>query len=618
MRSRWKKTFIAGACAAGTYMVARMAAKKGMEDGHIDDGNPYLSLDRAASKNGMADKAYSSLDGALPGRGMGAYEVKWKPALDHILSFCGLVALSPLFAMIALAVVADDPGPVFFSQKRVGRGGHFIKVHKFRSMRSDAPHNVPTHQLSTPEKYITRVGGVLRKSSLDELPQLWDVFRGRMSMIGPRPALWNQGDLVKERDKYGANDIMPGLTGLAQISGRDELGIVEKAALDGQYAQTLKQGGPPAFLQDVGCLFGTIGSVLMHNGVVEGGAGAASAPPASIVSGSQRPAPGKGGAASAPPAPRKEEAGFADYGHLKYFSIDKRAKKKVLIAGAGSYIGESFQGYCSEHYPNITCTAVDMVGDGWRGLDFSGYDAVFHVAGIAHADVGRVSAARQKEYYAVNADLAVACCKKAKRDGVKQFILMGSMIVYGEERTYIDETTVPKPSNFYGDSKWLADKGVRKMGSSGFQVAVVRSPMVYGKGSKGNYPALAKIARTVPVFPKVGNKRSILYIENLCEFVSLLVLSGEGGIYFPQNKEYASTSQMARLIGDATDKKVIEAGSLAPLVKLMGKVPGKVSRLAEKAFGNCVYDKGLSRYAGCDYQIVGLEESIKRTESKGK
>ncbi|MDE7068527.1 MAG: sugar transferase, partial [Schaedlerella arabinosiphila] len=181
------------------------AAKKRTEPENIDAGNPYI-------KPGEAEKRPETV-----------YEGKVKPAVDKLLSFGGLVVLSPLYGLLSLAVYLDDPGPVFFTQKRVGKDKHFFMLHKYRSMKMDTPHDVPTHQLSDPEQYITRVGRVLRKTSLDELPQIWDIFRGRMSIIGPRPALWNQEDLVKERDKYYANSVTPGLTGWAQINGRDEL-----------------------------------------------------------------------------------------------------------------------------------------------------------------------------------------------------------------------------------------------------------------------------------------------------------------------------------------------------------------------------------------------------------
>ncbi|WP_366140108.1 sugar transferase [uncultured Ruminococcus sp.] len=190
-----------------------------------------------------------------------------KRAIDKALSFCGLVALSPVYAAIAIAIKIDDPGPVLFTQKRLGENKRYFKLHKFRSMKMCTPHDVPTHMLDDPDQYITRVGKFLRKSSLDELPQIWDIFVGNMSIIGPRPGLWNQDLLTAERDKYGANDVKPGLTGLAQISGRDELEIPVKARLDGEYVE--KQ----SFFFDVKCFFGTIKSVLKHDGVVEGGTG---------------------------------------------------------------------------------------------------------------------------------------------------------------------------------------------------------------------------------------------------------------------------------------------------------------------------------------------------------
>lgn len=197
----------------------------------------------------------------------GVYNRYIKRAIDKALSFCGLVALSPVYAAIAIAIKIDDPGPVLFTQKRLGENKRYFKLHKFRSMKMCTPHDVPTHMLDDPDQYITRVGKFLRKSSLDELPQIWDIFVGNMSIIGPRPGLWNQDLLTAERDKYGANDVKPGLTGLAQISGRDELEIPVKAKLDGEYVK--KQ----SFFFDMKCFFGTIKSVLKHDGVVESGTG---------------------------------------------------------------------------------------------------------------------------------------------------------------------------------------------------------------------------------------------------------------------------------------------------------------------------------------------------------
>ena len=191
-----------------------------------------------------------------------------KRALDIILSGCGIVILSPVYLLVTLAILVDDPGPVFFRQKRVGIHKSYFRILKFRTMRRCTPHDVPTHLLENPQQYITRVGGILRKTSLDELPQIFQIFTGKMSVIGPRPALWNQEDLIAQRDKYGANDVRPGLTGWAQINGRDELPIDVKARLDGEYVQKL------SFSFDCKCFFGTIASVLKHDGVVEGGTGA--------------------------------------------------------------------------------------------------------------------------------------------------------------------------------------------------------------------------------------------------------------------------------------------------------------------------------------------------------
>ncbi len=202
------------------------------------------------------------------------YDRFWKRVIDITLSALGLIVLSPIFLLICAAICIDDPGPIFFIQKRIGQNKKYFKLHKFRTMKMSTPHDVPTHMLNDPEQYITRVGKFLRKTSLDELAQIGDIlFTNQMSIIGPRPALWNQDLLVAERDKYGANDIKPGLTGWAQINGRDELEIPEKAKLDGEYAEKLRKGGFSAFIFDCRCFFGTIFSVLRADGVVEGGTG---------------------------------------------------------------------------------------------------------------------------------------------------------------------------------------------------------------------------------------------------------------------------------------------------------------------------------------------------------
>ncbi|KHF38256.1 sugar transferase [Halalkalibacter okhensis] len=193
--------------------------------------------------------------------------MKVKRLIDIILSLIGLIVLSPIFLILIIAIKIDSKGPVLFKQKRVGIKKTHFNILKFRTMRIDTPKDTPTHLLGNPEQYITKMGKFLRKTSLDELPQIWNIFVGQMSIIGPRPALWNQYDLIAERDKYGANDVPPGLTGWAQINGRDELPIEIKAKLDGEYVVKIN------FWMDIKCFFGTIISVVKSDGVVEGGTG---------------------------------------------------------------------------------------------------------------------------------------------------------------------------------------------------------------------------------------------------------------------------------------------------------------------------------------------------------
>lgn len=195
------------------------------------------------------------------------YEKFVKRCFDIVLSFFGLVLLSPVFIFVSFWIMIDDPGPILFGQKRVGMDKQYFKLHKFRSMKMSTPHNIPTHMLDNPEQYITKAGKFIRAHSLDELPQIWDIFIGNMSVIGPRPGLWNQDWLTAERDKYGANDIKPGLTGWAQINGRDELEIPIKAKLDGEYASKL---GP---VMDIRCFLGSLGVFKGDSSVVEGGTG---------------------------------------------------------------------------------------------------------------------------------------------------------------------------------------------------------------------------------------------------------------------------------------------------------------------------------------------------------
>ena len=293
--------------------------------------------------------------------------------------------------------------------------------------------------------------------------------------------------------------------------------------------------------------------------------------------------------------------------------------KRVLITGANSYIGVSFENYVHEHYGSeLSIDTVDMIDGNWRKKDFSSYDIVYHVAGIAHADVGNVSDEEKNKYYAINTDLAIETAKKAKVDGVKQFVFMSSAIVYGDSAPYgqskrVLANTEPNPANFYGDSKWQADKLVRELADDSFTVTVLRPPMIYGKNSKGNYPTLAKMAKKLPIFPDVQNERSMLYIENLCEFLSQVMIRGEGGIFWPQNAEYTRTSEMVKIIGEVSGHKVRVSKAWNWVVSLASHIPGRLSGLTNKAFGNMSYDQSMSTY-DFNYQIVDLKTSIQRTE----
>lgn len=291
--------------------------------------------------------------------------------------------------------------------------------------------------------------------------------------------------------------------------------------------------------------------------------------------------------------------------------------KKILITGAGSYIGTSFEAYLKENYPNdYEVDTLDMLDPAWRDYDFASYDSVFHVAGIAHSDNGRISAEKEKLYYAVNTDLTVETAKKAKADGARQFIFMSSAIVYGDsapigKSKVITKDTPVNPANCYGDSKVQAENGIRPLGDDNYRIVILRPPMIYGKGSKGNYPLLAKIAMKTPMFPMVNNQRSMLYIENLCEFVRLMIENDEQGTFWPQNAEYSNTSELVKLIAEAHGKKVRLVKGFGWALKIMSKVTG----LVNKAFGSLSYEARMSEYKQ-DYRTSMLVDSIRKTETK--
>lgn len=288
--------------------------------------------------------------------------------------------------------------------------------------------------------------------------------------------------------------------------------------------------------------------------------------------------------------------------------------KKILITGANSYIGTSFEEYLKGFEGQYVVDTLDMIDGSWREKSFAGYDAVFHVAGIAHSDNGKISAEKEKLYYAVNTDLTIETAKKARLDGAGQFIFMSSAIVYGEsapigKQKLITADTPLTPANCYGDSKVKAEEGILPLSDNAFRVAVLRPPMIYGKNSRGNYPILSRLARKLPVFPAVNNNRSMLYVENLTEFVRLIIENEESGIFWPQNKEFSNTTEIVKLIAAAHGKKIIILKGLTFALKLLSLVTG----LVNKAFGSLAYDKALSEYKQ-DYQKFTLEESIRKTE----
>lgn len=303
--------------------------------------------------------------------------------------------------------------------------------------------------------------------------------------------------------------------------------------------------------------------------------------------------------------------------------------KLILITGVHSYVGNAAERYLNEYNAKegrelYRVDKLSLRDETWENVDFTPYDCILHVAGIAHADVGHVSEETKQLYYRVNCDLAVKVAKKAKAAGVKQFIYMSSVIVYGDSAaaghrdgawhgaTCITEQTRPAPANFYGDSKLQAELKLRELESEQFAVAAVRAPMIYGKDSKGNFPLLAKLAAKVPFFPNIKNERSMLYIENLAEFLRLLIDSGKGGILFPQNEEYVTTAGMVKSIGAAMGRKIYLWSWLNPFVKLAARMPGKIGGMVHKAFGSLTIDKELSNRDIQDYRIFTLEESIQK------
>lgn len=274
--------------------------------------------------------------------------------------------------------------------------------------------------------------------------------------------------------------------------------------------------------------------------------------------------------------------------------------KKILITGANSYIGTSFENYIKERFPNqYTVDTVDMIDGSWREKSFSGYDAVFHVAGIAHV---KETDENRSLYYSVNRDLAIETANKAKADGVNHFVILSTMSVYGMLTGHITKQTECRPVNAYGKSKLMADEKLKKMESDSFRVAILRPPMVYGKNCKGNYQQLRRFALKSPIFPKYYNERSMVYIDNLCEFVRKIIDNGKYGVFFPQNRDYICTNDMVKLIAQSHGKKISLWSAFNPVIKIFQ------IGVVKKVFGTLTYEKTDL------VNLVGFEDSIKATE----
>lgn len=584
-KMNWKKIMgIMAATLGTTFVITSVIAKKKKGNSQYEDDmdqlNPLEGKKVVFIENDEEIENADGVRGHLEAIGNsdyrpGFYEKYVKRGFDIALSFGGLVVLSPFLVAIALAIKIDDPGPVLFTQKRMGQNKKYFKLHKFRSMKMCTPHDVPTHQLENPEQYITRVGKFLRSHSLDELPQIWDIFIGNMSVIGPRPGLWNQDVLTAERDKYNANDVKPGLTGWAQINGRDELEIPVKAKLDGEYVKHM------GLLMDLKCFLGSVGVFAGDDSVIEGGTGVVKE------------------------KIEKNSFGFPTAA-ICHEDLDFSIPKKILVAGKGSYIGEKFIEYMSG-FSNYIIDSFNTMTDEWKNMDFSSYDVVYDVAGIAHV---KETEENRHLYYDVNMKLAVDIAQKAKIEGVKMFIYLSSMSVYGVNVGKITKNTLPNPVNAYGKSKLEAEKKLWRLEEENFKVCIVRPPMVYGEGCKGNYQILRKFALKFKIFPNYDNKRSMLFVDNLSSTIRGIVHNNESGLYFPQNIDFVKTYDMVSLIVNSNGKGLVESKKLNIPVKIATNNIG----VFKKVFGTLVYEKSMNVPESW-ISISDFEQTIKMTEN---
>ncbi|MGX9134405.1 NAD-dependent epimerase/dehydratase family protein [Rummeliibacillus sp. JY-2-4R] len=279
--------------------------------------------------------------------------------------------------------------------------------------------------------------------------------------------------------------------------------------------------------------------------------------------------------------------------------------KKILILGKSSYIGKNLENWLKNYPKKYIVHSISLRNNEWQIMEFSEYDVVIYMIGIAHLKETKLNA---NLYFKINRDLAYETAKKAKREHVKQFIYLSSMSVYGIEKGIIDKTSQLNPKSNYGKSKLQAEELINSLNQLNFKVAILRPPMVYGKGCKGNYPKLASFALKLPFFPEIKNKRSMIFIDNLCQFISLIIDDYESGLFFPQNKEYVCTSHMVRVIAEMNNKKIWMTTLFNPIIKI-----SKINPLINKVFGDLVYEKSLSNYK--NIKLVPFEESIRHSET---
>lgn len=282
--------------------------------------------------------------------------------------------------------------------------------------------------------------------------------------------------------------------------------------------------------------------------------------------------------------------------------------KRILITGVNSYVGNNLKNWLLKDPINYVVDTISLRNEKWKDKDFSCYDSIVHVAGIAHV---KETKENRKLYYAVNRDLVYEVAKKSKNEGVRQFVFLSSMSVYGLVTGVIDKNTPLNPKNAYGKSKKQAEELINVLKGDNFKIAVIRPPMIYGKGCKGNYPKLAKLAIYTPIFPDIGNKRSMIYIENLCELIKQIIDVRQNGLYLPQNSKYVNTSELVKLIAQVHGKKIYTLTCFNFFIRKMFML-----KFISKVFGSLIYGEDVRDVNKCIYKVVDFEESIIQTEKK--